>query len=127
MAKNNPVVYFEIPINDMERATIFYKEIFGYEFEIAEIHGNQMAFFPFGEGMPGASGALAKGEIYKPTKDGVVVYLGCDNIDDVLEKITSRKGVILFPKTEVENTGFVAEIEDSEGNRIALFEKLRES
>lgn len=32
-----------------------------------------MALFPFSDEKSGISGALAKGEIYKPTKNGVVI------------------------------------------------------
>ncbi len=120
MKNLNPLVYFEIPVNDLDRAVEFYSKVFGYEFERGDIHGNEMAFFPYGDGMPGATGALAKGEIYKPTKDGAVLYLKCDKIYDILKRVTELGSEILFPKTSVPTGGFVAEFEDSEGNRIAV-------
>jgi predicted enzyme related to lactoylglutathione lyase len=69
----------------------------------------------------GISGALAKGEIYKPTKDGVLIYFKTENIDETLQLATSNSGQILYPKTD-NGIGYVAEFEDSEGNRIALFQ-----
>jgi len=92
---SNPVVYFEIPVNDMERAINFYKAVFHFDFAKEIIDNNEMALFPFTAGNSGITGALAKGEIYKPTKDGV------------------------DPKTD-NGIGFVAEFQDSEGNRIAI-------
>lgn len=43
----NPVVYFEIPVIDMERAKKFYKEVFEFNFESDIIDNNEMSYFPF--------------------------------------------------------------------------------
>jgi predicted enzyme related to lactoylglutathione lyase len=121
--KSNPVVYFEIPVNDMDRAIKFYKAVFHFEFEKEIIDGNEMALFPFTEGSSGISGALAKGEIYKPTIDGIVIYFKTESIDETINLALANGGQILYPKTD-NGIGFVAEFEDKEGNRIALFQSL---
>lgn len=119
--KLNPVSYFEIPVNDIERASKFYKAIFDFDFEEETIDNNEMALFPFEITKSGISGALAKGEIYKPSKNGVVIYFNTESIDATLKLVKANGGTILYPKTQ--NTyGFVAEFQDSEGNRIALFQ-----
>jgi predicted enzyme related to lactoylglutathione lyase len=118
--KYNPVVYFEIPVTDMERAIKFYKSVFDFSFEKEVIDNNEMALFPFSDENGGISGALAKGEIYKPTKDGVVIYFSTMNIDEKLKLTVENEGQVLYPKTSNGDLGFVAEFEDSEGNRIAL-------
>ena len=64
---------------------------------------------------------MAKGEIYKPTKDGVVIYFGTENMDETLKLAAANGGQILYPKID-NGIGFVAEFQDSEGNRIALFQ-----
>ena len=116
----NPVVYFEIPVNDMERATRFYSKVFEFKFENQIIDNNEMALFPFVEANSGISGALAKGAIYKPTKDGVLIYFTTANIDETLKLVISNGGQVLYPKTD-NGIGLVAEFEDTEGNRIALY------
>lgn len=116
----NPVVYFEIPVSNIDRAIKFYKSVFNFTFEREIIDRNEMALFPFAEGKSGISGALAKGEIYKPTNDGVVIYFNTENIDKTLTRAIENGGQILYPKTSNGELGFVAEFEDSEGNRIAL-------
>jgi len=123
----NPVGYFEIPVTDMERAIRFYKAVFGFEFITENIDNIEMALFPFNEANYGITGALAKGEIYKPSKEGALIYFNTDSIDDVLLNINESNGKTLYPKTSVGEYGFVAEFEDSEGNRIALTEKLNKS
>jgi hypothetical protein len=123
----NPVGYFEIPVTDMNRAIEFYQSIFGFEFETGNIDTIEMAFFPFNEANSGITGALAKGEIYKPTKAGALLYFNTESIDNVLKNVEKNGGKTLYPKTSVGEYGFVAEFEDSEGNRIALTEKLNQS
>lgn len=119
--KSNPVVYFEIPVADMDRAIQFYNAVFHFDFHKENIDNIEMALFPFANENAGISGALAKGEIYKPTKDGVVIYFKTKNIDETLKLATSHGGKILYPKTD-NGIGLVGEFEDTEGNRIALYQ-----
>jgi len=119
-AMTNPVFHFEIPVTDMERAVAFYEAVFGYRLTRKAVDGYDMAFLPRADGQPGASGALAKGDVYRPSHDGPVIYFDVPDIDAVLARATARGSQVLYPKKDIGAAGFVAEIEDSEGNRIAL-------
>jgi predicted enzyme related to lactoylglutathione lyase len=119
----NPVIYFEIPVNDMDRAIEFYSAVFDFTFEKNIIDHNEMAFFPFEDGARGITGALAKGEIYIPTLQGILIYFSTNDIDLMLEKLITYGGEILYPKTSNGELGYVAEFKDCEGNRIALHQK----
>lgn len=116
----NPVVHFEIPVTDMDRAIRFYEEVFAVKLVRRETDGYDMAFFPRADGRPGASGALAKGDVYKPTRDGAILYFDVPDIDAVIARAEAAGGSALYPKKDIGEAGFVAEIADSEGNRIAL-------
>lgn len=120
----NPLAYFEIPVTDLDRAVRFYTAVFGYGLERDSIDGNAVALFPSAEGAAGATGALVKGSVYKPAKDGAILYFRTANIDIALQKAVSAGGSVLYPKTDIGNHGFVAEFADSEGNRIALLQPL---
>lgn len=117
---SHPVIYFEIPVLDLERAMKFYEAVFNATFEKAVVHDNEMAFFPLYNNNSGISGALAKGSIYKPTIEGTLVYFRTDNIQKTLETALNNKATLLFPVTESGDWGWVAEFKDCEGNRIAL-------
>lgn len=119
----NPISYFEIPVTDMPRAMAFYSAVFGYSFERETIDGYDMALFPADPDGHGASGALAKGDVYVPSRNGTLPYLTVESIEATLARATARNATILYPKKDIGAPGFVAEIEDSEGNRIALFER----
>ena len=116
----NPVVHFEIPVTDMDRAVRFYEAVFLVKLERRKVDGYDMAFFPRADGRPGASGALAKGDVYKPTKDGAILYFDVPDLDAVIARAEALGGAVLYPKKDIGEAGFVAEIADSEGNRIAL-------
>jgi hypothetical protein len=116
----NPVVHFEIPVSDMDRAVRFYEAVFAVKLERREVDGYDMAFFPRTDGRPGASGALAKGDVYKPTKDGAILYFDVPDVGAVIARAEAAGGSVLYPKKDIGAAGFVAEIADSEGNRIAL-------
>jgi len=119
--KTNPVIYFEIPVTDLNRAVQFYTNVFNFTFENEIMDSYEMAFFPFKLENTGITGALAKGDVYKPTKNGVIIYFNTENIDETLKKVQSQGAEILYPKTFNEDYGFyVAEFKDSEGNRIAV-------
>ncbi|WP_223606225.1 VOC family protein [Chryseobacterium sp. OSA05B] len=126
MNPSNPVVYFEIPVTDMKRAEHFYTAVFNFTFEKEDIDGYEMSLFPFEEKSSGITGALAKGDVYQPTKDGIIIYFKTENIDRTLARVLQNGGKILYPKKINEKYGFaVAELEDSEGNRIALHETIK--
>ena len=116
----HPVFYFEIPVTDMDRAVAFYEELMGLKLDRQIVDGYEMALFPFVDGAPGATGALAKGDVYRPSKDGAIIYFNVRDIKSTLEKAQELGRPILYPVKNVADAGFVAEIEDTEGNRLAL-------
>ena len=116
----NPVLHFEIPVTDIDRAVAFYEGVFGFELRRERVDGYEMAFFPRSDASPGASGALALGDVYKPSKKGAIIYFDVTDIDAVLARATDRGAKTLYDKKDIGDAGFVAEFEDSEGNRIAL-------
>ena len=109
--------YFEIPVTDLDRAIRFYEAVFEVTLDRQQIDGNLMAIFPFSEG------ALAKGKIYKPSRSGTLIYLSTPSIDTTLKRALALGAKTLYPKTESTPGIFVAEFQDSEGNRIALIER----
>ena len=121
----NPIVYVEIPVTDLERASRFYQEVLQFSLEQTTVDGYPMALFPSAPDSSGASGALVKGDVYIPSKSGPIVYFGTENIDHTLERVRKLGGKVLLPEKHLAGLGSVAEFEDSEGNRIALFAAQR--
>jgi predicted enzyme related to lactoylglutathione lyase len=116
----NPVFHFEIPVLDMERAFTFYQDVLELKLRREKMDGYDMAFFPRDDDMPGCSGALAAGDVYKPSHQGSLIYFDVPDIDQVLLRAANHGAKVLYEKTNIGEAGYVAELEDSEGNRIAL-------
>jgi len=112
------ITWFEIPAADFARAVRFYEAIFLSPL----LHLGEwpnLAVFPYER--PGISGAIAVGEGHRPCADGTVIYLNCDGrIDQVLSRVEKAGGSIVEPKNHIPNVGWVAQIYDSEGNRVGL-------
>jgi len=119
----NAINWFEIPVTDTERAKNFYEAIFDIKMKRIDMGGFEMVFFPSSDNMIGkVSGALVKGDMHKPSMDGVVIYLNANpNIQLIIDKIVANGGKILMPRTLVnEQVGYMAFFVDTEGNRLAL-------
>lgn len=85
----NPVSWFEIPVDDLDRAVSFYSVVFEIEFEITEIDGHSMALFPSHESAFGCSGALAHGESYAPSLNGPRVDFDVADVQAVIPKLSN--------------------------------------
>jgi predicted enzyme related to lactoylglutathione lyase len=121
--KMNPVVYFEIPVLDLDRACDFYSKVFETTLTKEVVDGYQMAFFETSDDSFGASGALVVGDVYVPSHQGCFLYFGVESIDETIARALELGGSLLYPKKSNGGLGSVAEIQDSEGNRIALHEE----
>lgn len=118
--------WFELPVNDMDRAKKFYESIFKIKMaDNMEMGTSVMSFFPFVTDQDGATGTLMKQESYVPSHQGTLVYFSVPEINDVLPRISSSGGKILNEKTAIGEHGFVAHFEDPEGNRVALHQNAK--
>lgn len=120
----NAVIWFEIYVNDFERAKKFYQTILKQQIKEQEFPGMRMAFFDADWESGGIGGSIVKNPQVKPSPDGTVVYLNVDgDMDGVLSRIPSAGGSIMMPKTEIPPHGFIALFLDSEGNKVGLHSK----
>lgn len=116
----NFVVHFEIPVLDLDRAMAFYSAVFETTLTREEIDGYQMAMFPVEDEGFGASGALVQGDVYIPSVEGCFLYFGVVSIDETMARALANGGSEMYAKKSNGELGWVAEIKDTEGNRIAL-------
>lgn len=116
----NLVSIVEIPTTDFTRAVKFYQEILNVSIEEIDMAGTQMGLFP-GDGDT-VNVALVRGDEYKPSIDGTLVYLNAgDDLQITLDKIESNGGKVIVPKTIISpEIGFFAMFTDTEGNKMAL-------
>ena len=124
MAFKNAVSWFEIPTQDIDRATKFYETIFKVSLIPLDVQQLKMRMFPLENPMGGVGGALCYNEeFYRPSAtDGPLIYLnGNPDVQNILDRIEAAGGKIVVPKTQISpEYGYMAVFIDSEGNRVAL-------
>jgi predicted enzyme related to lactoylglutathione lyase len=114
--------WFEIPVNDLERAVRFYERALDTSLTRETMGPMRLAVFPHGEAAP--SGALIHAEGSRPAAEGTVVYLNLDDIRPALANVEKAGGVVLLPLTPLpDEMGVFAQIRDTEGNRVGLFSR----
>jgi predicted enzyme related to lactoylglutathione lyase len=112
------MVHFEIPVDDADRATAFYRSVLAWE--ISGYGGMPYWLVQAGPAdEPGADGALiARGDIHR----NPVVIAGVDDLDAALARVEQEGGKVLQGKLPVPGVGWSAYVTDTEGNTIGLFE-----
>jgi uncharacterized protein len=118
--KINPVIWFEIPVKDMERAKKFYDAVFDVKLSMLDMGFQKMAQFDMDVNKLGAGGSLVLGDKCIPSHEGVLIYFSVKDIDGTLLKAAKNGGNILQKKMSIGEYGFVGYFEDTEGNRVGL-------
>lgn len=115
----NAINWFEIPTNDLERASKFYEAALATKLKRETFMGTPNAMFPF-EPKVGAGGALVQSAHHKPAATGTIVYLHAPDLDGILSRVAAAGGKVVLPKTHIGDPGHIAVIEDTEGNHVGL-------
>jgi predicted enzyme related to lactoylglutathione lyase len=119
-AMNNPVCWFEIYVDDMERAKAFYEAVFEVQLTRLETADLEMWAFPMRADGYGASGALVKMPGLSSGANSVLVYFSCADCALEAEKAVRAGGTLLKQKMSIGQYGYIALVIDPEGNRIGL-------
>jgi len=117
---NNPVIWFEIYVQDINRAKAFYESVFQVKLERLNNPDFEMCGFPMAMNGPGASGALVKKTGVASGGNSTLVYFSC--IDCAVEagRVTKYGGSVQREKMSIGQYGFIALAVDTEGNMIGL-------
>jgi predicted enzyme related to lactoylglutathione lyase len=117
----NSINWFEIPVTDFERAKKFYETLFDAPVMVMEHPVYKYGMLPADMQNGGVGGGIVEGEGFVPSKTGALVYLnGGDDLSEPLSRVEAAGGKIVLPKTSIGPNGFMAHIEDTEGNKVAL-------
>ncbi len=110
------VVHFEIPVDDSARAISFYSQVFGWSLE----QWGPVEYWPTtaGEG-DGIGGALTKRSDDAPS---LMFYIEVDDVDATLEAVEVAGGTRLTDRMPIPTVGWSAFFEDSEGNKVGVFQ-----
>ncbi len=116
----NPVGWFEIYVQDMARAKVFYETVF--QVTLQKLPGTELEMwsFPMQMDRMGAAGALVRMEGISPGGNSVMVYFSCADCGVEESRVTGAGGKVVRPRFSIGEYGFVSLVSDSEGNMIGL-------
>ena len=117
---NNPVGWFEIYVEDMQRAKAFYEAVFGVQLSKLDSPGMDMLAFPMNQTGYGASGALVRMPGFSSGRNSVLVYFSCADCAVEASKAVQAGGEIEKAKMSIGQYGHIALVTDTEGNMIGL-------
>jgi uncharacterized protein len=121
-----PIVHFELPADDVERAQSFYREVFDWNV----MPMPDMAYTMLGTatssdemGAPTTPGEI-NGGMFPRTDDlrHPVLTIAVEDIDGALSRIEERGGKTLRGRQAVGDMGFTAYFVDSEGSVLGLWQ-----
>ncbi|MGF1657600.1 MAG: VOC family protein [Verrucomicrobiales bacterium] len=120
----NPVGWFELYVQDMERAKAFYENVFQITLEKLSTPDADLEMWVFpGMGCgdrPGCSGALCKMKDKDSGTGGTIVYFSCDDCSVEVGRVEANGGSIHSNKMSIGEYGYIALVIDPEGNMIGL-------
>lgn len=124
MQAQNPVVWFEIYVNDLQRAQTFYEKVLNIKLDELPTPGGlenmSMRAFPMEMDGPGAGGALIKMEGFKAGGNSTIIYFGSKDGAVEENRIEAAGGKVLQSKQGLGEYGFMVLAEDTEGNTIGI-------
>jgi uncharacterized protein len=119
------VVHFEIPADDVKRATAFYQKTFEWQImPMPEMEYTMLGTTESNEqGMPKEPGAINGGMGKRgPVLKCPVITLSVDSIDAAAKLIVKNGGKMVRGKEAIGPMGFTAYFSDTEGNLVGLFQ-----
>lgn len=124
MKNGNPVVWFEIYVNDLSRARKFYEKVF--EIELTPLgdpteENLQMLAFPGDMETKGkTSGALVHVKDVKAGGNSTIVYFGSEDCSIEEARVEEAGGELVRSKMSIGEYGFISLAKDTEGNMIGI-------
>ena len=118
--KNNPVGWFEIYVQDLDRAKTFYESVFQLKLEKLNSPRMEIWSFPMDLHRWGAGGALVKMDGVPSAGDSTLVYFSCEDCSIEESRVEKFGGRIHRKKTSIGEYGFISLVFDTEGNMFGL-------
>ena len=118
--KGNPGCWFEIYVQDMERAKTFYQAVFGTQLARLESPNLELWAFPGDQNAYGSCGALVKMEGMPSGGNSTIVYFSSADCAVEAKLIEEHGGQIERQKMSIGQYGHIVLAYDTEGNLFGV-------
>lgn len=120
----NPISWFEIYVDDMDRARKFYETVFQVKLQkigpALDQEGVEMWAFPSDESVYGASGSLVRFPNAKAGGNSTMVYFYSEDCAIEEGRVIGAGGKIHRSKISIGEFGFITLAMDTEGNLFGI-------
>lgn len=125
----DPVVHFEMPYEDKERAADFYAKTFGWKPQMLGPEMGEYVVVQTDE--TDEKGMLQKtnrinGGLFKKTEDpmsqGSSVVIAVEEIQAAMKRVTETGGKVLGEPMDIPGIGLYVSFQDTEGNRVGMLQ-----
>jgi predicted enzyme related to lactoylglutathione lyase len=114
------IAWFDVPVTDLDRAIRFYSAVLASPVMTEKSGSIPIGILPTPDGQK--MGCLVTGDATKPSLNGVMIWFDVEGrLKESVAAATAKGGKILGDIHAIGGFGFRAEVQDSEGNRIALY------
>ena len=126
----NPVVHFEMPYRDAQRAARFYAAAFGWQTQLlgAEMGDYVLVTTAVADVKPGAPAGAINGGLYPYKPDWPAQYpsvvIGVEDMAAAMARVTAAGGQVLGEPMTIPGIGDYVAFTDTEGNRHAMLKPL---
>ncbi len=114
------VIHFEVSADDPERASKFYKNVFGWNIQKWGGPKDYWLVSTGADTQPGINGGLFK-------REGPVNYVNTvrvDSVDQYVSKVEAGGGRVVVPKMTLPGIGYLVYCQDTEQNVFGMIEEL---
>lgn len=118
--KDNPVGWFEIYVQEMERARQFYESVFQTKLERLNTGDLHLLAFPMQAAGKGAAGALLSVPSVPSGGNSTIVYFTSDDCSVEEQRIVGAGGRVHRGKESIGEYGFVVLAYDPDGNMFGV-------
>jgi len=113
------IVHFEISCDQIERASKFYSNVFGWQIDKSNDLEDYWYVSPESDDPYGITGGLTA-RAYP--SDGTVNTFEVESVDSYAKKITEAGGKVVAPKISIPGVGYLVYCYDTEGNIFGVTE-----
>ncbi len=129
----DPVVHFEMPVEDRKRVADFYAKVFGWKMQML---GSEMGDYVLitttevgKDGRPKKPGAINGGFFPKSDNKPVQypsVVIAVEDIKDHMREVEKAGGKVLGEPWDIPGVGLYVSFIDTEGNRVSMLQPSRQ-
>ena len=119
---NNPLIWFEIYVDDMSRAQAFYEAVLQTTLQPIDAPDDNLTMLGFDGNMDahGCNGALVQTPDLGPGVGGTLVYFSCEDCSNEESRVESAGGAVVQSKMAIGEYGFIVLAKDTEGNIVGF-------